>query len=100
MKPQALEGLVVLEFAAFAAGPCVGKYLANHGAFVAKVESKSRLDGFRMHYPPYKDNKKGVNCSGVFAMNNDSVYSIGINLKVPAGLEVARKLVSKSDVII
>ena len=101
MNPQqALEGLVVVEFAAFAAGPCVGKYLANHGAFVAKVESKSRLDGFRMHYPPYKDNKKGVNRSGVFAMNNDSVYSIGINLKVPAGLEVARKLVSKSDVII
>lgn len=100
MNPQALEQIVVVEFAAFAAGPCVGKYLANHGAFVVKVESRSRLDGFRTHYPPYKDNIKGVNRSGVLAMNNDSVYSVGINLKVPAGLEIAKKLASKADVVI
>jgi crotonobetainyl-CoA:carnitine CoA-transferase CaiB-like acyl-CoA transferase len=99
-KPQALEDIVVTEFAAFAAGPCVGKYLANHGAFVVKVESRSRLDGFRTHYPPFKDNKPGVNRSGVFAMNNDGVYSVGINLKAAGGMEVARKLVAKSDVVI
>ena len=91
---------MVLEFAAFAAGPCVGKYMANHGAYVVKVESSSRPDGFRAHYPPFKDNIKGVNRSGVFAMNNDGVLSIGINLKVPEGMETARKLAAKSDVII
>ena len=100
MSPQALEGIVVVEFAAFAAGPFVAKYLANHGAFVVKVESRSRPDGFRMHYPPFKDNIKGLNRSGVFAMNNDSVYSMGINLKMPAGVEVARKLASKADVVV
>jgi len=100
MKPQALDGIVVVEFAAFAAGPCVGKYLANHGAFVVKVESRARLDGFRTHYPPFKDNIKGPNRSGVFAMNNDSVYSVGLNLKVPAGLDLARRLASKADVVI
>ena len=100
MKPQALEGVVVIEFAAFAAGPCVGKYMANHGAFVVKAESRSRLDGFRAHYPPFKDNIKGVNRSGVFAFNNDGVYSLGLNLKVPAGVEIARRLVSKADVVI
>jgi benzylsuccinate CoA-transferase BbsF subunit len=98
--PQALDDLVVMEFAAFAAGPCVGKYLANHGAFVVKVESSTRPDGFRAHYPPFKDNIKGVNRSGVFAMNNDGVCSIGINLKVPEGLETARRLAAKADVII
>ncbi|MBI4463203.1 MAG: CoA transferase [Acidobacteria bacterium] len=100
VPPQALDDTVVVEFAAFAAGPCVGKYLANQGAFVVKVESRSRLDGFRVHYPPYKDNIKGPNRSGVFAMNNDCVYSVGINLKVPAGLELAKKLVAKADVVI
>ena len=100
MPPQALQDIVVVEFAAFAAGPCVGKYLANHGAFVVKVESRSRLDGFRAHYPPYKDNIKGANRSGVFAMNNDCVHSVGINLKVPNGLEIAKKLVAKADVVI
>ncbi|MBI3933107.1 MAG: CoA transferase [Acidobacteria bacterium] len=98
--PQALDDIVVVEFAAFAAGPCIGKYLANHGAFVAKVESHSRPDGFRAHYPPFKNNQKGVNRSGVFAMNNDGVRSIGINLKIPAGLDIARKLASKADVVI
>jgi crotonobetainyl-CoA:carnitine CoA-transferase CaiB-like acyl-CoA transferase len=97
---QALDGIVVLEFAAFAAGPCVGKYMANHGAYVVKVESASRPDGFRAHYPPFKDNIKGVNRSGVFAMNNDGVLSIGINLKVPEGMETAQRLAEKSDVII
>ncbi|MBI2819740.1 MAG: CoA transferase, partial [Acidobacteria bacterium] len=97
---QALDDIVVMEFGAFAAGPCVGKYLANHSAFVFKVESMSRLDGFRAHYPPFKDNIKGINRSGVFAMNNDGVRSIGINLKMPAGLEIARQLATKADVII
>ena len=97
---QALDGVVVIEFGAFAAGPCVGKYLANHGAFVVKVESRARLDGFRTHYPPFKDNQKGPNRSGVFAMNNDSVHSLGLNLKVPAGVDLARKLVSQADVVI
>lgn len=100
MKTQALDGVVVLEFGAFAAGPCVGKYLANCGAFVIKVESRARLDGFRTHYPPFKDNIPGPNRSGVFAMNNDGVYSLGLNLKVPAGLEIARKLVAKADAVI
>src|SRR5712692_354542 len=100
MSQQAVDGIVVVEFAAFAAGPCVGKYMANHGAFVVRVESRSRLDGFRAHYPPFKDNKRGPNRSGVFAANNDSVYSVGVNLKVPGGLDIARKLVAKAQVVI
>jgi crotonobetainyl-CoA:carnitine CoA-transferase CaiB-like acyl-CoA transferase len=100
IKQQALDNIVVLEFAAFAAGPCVGKYMANHGAYVVKIESSSRPDGFRAHYPPFKDNIKGVNRSGVFSMNNDGVLSIGVNLKAPAGMETARKLAAKADVII
>jgi benzylsuccinate CoA-transferase BbsF subunit len=98
--PQALDDLVVVEFAAFAAGPCIGKYLANHGAYVVKIESSSRPDGFRAHYPPFKDNKKGLNRSGVFAMNNDGVYSVGINLKSPKGVAVARQLADRADVVI
>ena len=100
MKTQALDGIIVVEFGAFAAGPCVGKYLANCGAFVVKVESRARLDGFRTHYPPFKDNIPGTNRSGVFAMNNDSVYSLGLNLKVPAGVDLARQLVARADVVI
>ena len=100
MNSQALEGIVVVEFTAFAAGPCIAKYMANHGAFVVKVESASRPEGFRTHYPPFKNNIKGWNRSGVFAMNNDCVYSVGLNLKETAGVETARKLVAKADVVV
>jgi benzylsuccinate CoA-transferase BbsF subunit len=100
MSQQALDGITVVEFAAFAAGPCIGKYMANFGAFVVRVESASRPDGFRAHYPPFKDNKKGVNRSGVFAFNNDSVCSVGVNLKAPGGMDVATRLAAKADVVI
>ncbi len=100
MSQPALDGVVVVQFAAFAAGPCIGKYMANHGAYVVRVESASRPDGFRAHYPPFKDNVKGLNRSGVFAFNNDTTYSIGVNLKAPGGIEIAKKLAAKADVII
>src|SRR5689334_16736389 len=99
-RPQALNYIVVVEFAAFAAGPCIGKYLSNYGAYVVKIESRSRPDGFRAHYPPFKDNKKGLDRSGVFAMNNDGVYSVGIDLKSPKGVAVARQLADRADVLI
>ncbi|MFB3109314.1 MAG: CoA transferase, partial [Candidatus Binatia bacterium] len=53
---EALRGIKIAEFAAFAAGPVVGKHLVDYGATVVHVESKTRPDGFRTHYPPYKDN--------------------------------------------
>ncbi len=34
---QSLEGINVVEFAAFAAGPAVGKHLADQGAPVAEA---------------------------------------------------------------
>src|SRR5205823_547706 len=50
----ALEGIRVVEFGWAAAGPLVGKYLANHGAEVIHVESGTILDPFRSTYPPFK----------------------------------------------
>ena len=71
---EALKGVKIIEFAAFAAGPAVGKHLADHGATVVHVESRVRPDGFRTHYPPYKDNIHGLNRSGLFALcNNDKL---------------------------
>src|ERR1035437_5271140 len=100
MTQQALDGIVVVKFAAFAAGPCIGKYMANYGAFVVRVESASRPDGFRAHYPPFKDNVKDVKRSGVFAFNNDTTYSVGVHLKAPGGMDIAKRLVAKAEVVI
>ncbi|MBI4483767.1 MAG: CoA transferase [Acidobacteria bacterium] len=101
MIMQALEGVKVVEFAAFAAGPVIGKHLADHGAVVVHVESRSRPDGFRTHYPPYKDNRYGLNRSGLFALCNNNKLDVTLNLKKPPrALDLAHRMVRWADVVI
>ncbi|OFZ86155.1 MAG: CoA-transferase [Betaproteobacteria bacterium RBG_16_64_18] len=96
----ALDGVKIVEFGGYAAGPHVGKMLANFGATVVHVESMSRPDGFRMQYPPYKDDKPGINSGGCFTYFNDSKYGVTIDLKNPEGRKLARKLADWCDIVI
>lgn len=97
---DALEGVTVLEFGAYAAGPAIGKYLANFGARVIHIESRQRPDGFRLQYPPFRDNVPGLNRSGCFAFFNDSKYGVTLNLKHPRGLDLAWRLIDRADIVI
>ncbi|OGQ52162.1 MAG: hypothetical protein A3I10_03745 [Deltaproteobacteria bacterium RIFCSPLOWO2_02_FULL_57_26] len=97
---QVFEGINVVEFAAIAAGPVIGKHLADHGARVVHVESHERPDGFRVNYPPYKDNKPGINRSGAFGICNNNKYGVTINLKTREGIELAKKLIAWADLIV
>lgn len=97
---QALAGVKVIEFASYAAGPHIGKVLANFGAIVVHIESRQRPDGFRLEYPPFKDGIPGVDRGGCFALFNDSKYGVTLDLKKEAGLALARRLVRWCDVVI
>jgi len=97
---QALAGINVVEFASYAAGPHIGKMLANFGARVVHVESRKRPDGFRLEYPPFKDGTPGVDRGGCFAYFNDSKYGVTLDLKNDAGIALARRLAVWSDVVI
>ena len=97
---QALAGLKVLEFGGYAAGPHIGKVLANFGASTIHMESRERPDGFRIQYPPFKDNRPGYNRSGCFAFFNDSKYSVTVDLKKPAGVALARRMAQWCDLIV
>jgi crotonobetainyl-CoA:carnitine CoA-transferase CaiB-like acyl-CoA transferase len=98
--PQALADLKVLEFGGYAAGPHIGKVLANFGASTVHVESRERPDGFRIQYPPFKDDRPGYNRSGCFAFFNDSKYSVTVDLKKPQGIALARRMARWCDLII
>jgi benzylsuccinate CoA-transferase BbsF subunit len=98
--PLALEGLRIAEFGSYAAGPHIGKMLANFGATVIHVESRAHPDGFRLQYPPYKDGKPGLERSGCFAYFNDSKLGVTLDLKNPRGAELARRLTASCDVVI
>ncbi len=100
MKRGIFEGIKVVEFAAIAAGPLIGMHMAQHGATSVHVESYKRPDGFRQNYPPYKDNKPGLNRSGAFTICNNDKYGITLNLKAKGSLELAKKLIAWADVVI
>jgi benzylsuccinate CoA-transferase BbsF subunit len=97
---DALDGVKVVQFGGYAAGPYIGKYLANFGARIVHVESWDRPDGFRLQYPPYKDGKVGLNRSGCFAIFGDSKSSVTLDLKSKAGVELAYKLTDWADIVI
>jgi benzylsuccinate CoA-transferase BbsF subunit len=97
---DALADVKIVEFGAYAAGPCISKYLANFGARVVHVESRQRPDGFRLQYPPFKNGEVGLNRSGCFAFFNDSKRGVTLDLKNDAGLELAYRLVQWSDIVI
>jgi crotonobetainyl-CoA:carnitine CoA-transferase CaiB-like acyl-CoA transferase len=97
---DALEGVTVVEFGGYAAGPAIGKYLANFGARVIHVESAGRPDGFRLQYPPYKDDRVGLERSGCFAFFNDSKQGVTIDVKNPAAVLLLYRLIERTDIVI
>jgi benzylsuccinate CoA-transferase BbsF subunit len=94
-----LEGIRVVDFSWVQAGPWVGRYLANYGAEVIKVESATRVDWAR-NFPPGPKTVDGkVFAGGLFINVNCDKLSITLNLKTAKGVEVAKKLVAKSDIV-
>ena len=75
MGRQIFEGLKVADFNWLAAGPQVGRELAEHGATVVRVESHTRLDPLRT-FQPYKDAKPGVDRSAFYAEYNTNKLGI------------------------
>jgi crotonobetainyl-CoA:carnitine CoA-transferase CaiB-like acyl-CoA transferase len=97
---DALSHVKLVEFGGYAAGPAIGKHLAAFGAKVVHVESEARPDGFRLQYPPFKDDVVGLNRSGCFSFFNDSKYGVTLDLKAPDGMQQALRLVDWADVLV
>ncbi|MBI4288197.1 MAG: CoA transferase [Chloroflexi bacterium] len=93
-----LEGIVVADFTRVLIGPLLGKYLADFGATVVRVESRLALDQHRVTVP-YKG-EPNLNRSGIFPLLNSSKLSLGLNLSNPRGVEVAKRLISRCDVVL
>ncbi|MCK4788111.1 MAG: CoA transferase [Desulfobacteraceae bacterium] len=85
------ENVKVLEFGQIVAGPLISTYLTDYGAEVVHVESHKRPDQYRL-YPPFKDNKPGINRGLDFAIYSHNKYGVTLNLRHPKGIEVAKRL--------
>ena len=84
-----LEGVRVVEFAHMVMGPACGLVLADLGAEVIKVEP---LEG---------DNTRRLMGAGAgfYPMFNRNKKSLALDLKMPAGKEIALKLICSADVM-
>ncbi|MFC1962178.1 CaiB/BaiF CoA transferase family protein [Chloroflexota bacterium] len=96
---NALEGLRVVDFSRFAAGPLGTKLLADYGADVIKIESVNYPDLPRVS-SPYKDGIPGLNRSARFIHFNTSKRSMALDLNHPRASDVVRRLIAVSDVVV
>jgi crotonobetainyl-CoA:carnitine CoA-transferase CaiB-like acyl-CoA transferase len=94
--PKALEGIRVVDFSHFIAGPFATMILADMGAEVIKIEPPGRGDDLR-RYPPVDARLKH---GAPFLWTNRNKRSVAIDLKSPEGVEVARDLIRTADVVV
>lgn len=95
--PLALQGIRVVDFSHFIAGPLATMFLADLGADVIKIEPPGRGDDLR-YYPPVLPELPDQ--GGPFLWGNRGKRSVALDLKNPEGLALARRLVAQADVLV
>jgi crotonobetainyl-CoA:carnitine CoA-transferase CaiB-like acyl-CoA transferase len=93
--PLALTGLRVADFSHFIAGPFCAMMLGDLGADVIKIEKPNGGDDFRRLRPPVTEQE-----GAPYLWCNRNKKSIALDLKQPEGLQIAREIVDKSDVLV
>ena len=92
---KALEDIRVLDFTQYLSGPVGTAILSELGAEIIKVEMPGKGEPERLAMPmtPKREAYQ-------FLSYNRGKKSITLNLKTPKGLEIARKLAAKADVLV
>ena len=98
MDKLPLEGIRVCDFTWLVAGPVATQMLAVMGAEVIKIESNAHTD-LNRRSGPYLDGPVDMEKSGNFPRVNLSKKSCTLNLPRPEATEIARDIVSISDVV-
>ncbi len=106
LPADALSGYRILDFGTAFASPMAAHLLADMGAEVIKIESRTRLDGLRLGRPIVSEDVAGGDrgewpeYQPVFHGLNRSKLGITVNIKHPEGVELLKRLVRISDVVI
>ncbi len=96
--PKVFEDIKVVDFTWAGVGPITTKYLADYGATVVRIESRTHLCLLRTS-PPYKDGLPGVDRAAYFAIYSPNKYSMTINMDNPKGIELVKRLIARADVV-
>lgn len=91
----ALGDLVIVDFGRVLAGPYATMLLADLGAEVVKVERPGAGDDTRHWGPPWVGDE-----STYFLGVNRNKQSVAIDLSTPEGIDEARDLIARADVVV
>ncbi|MBL6953484.1 MAG: CoA transferase [Alphaproteobacteria bacterium] len=89
-----LQGIKIIDFTQFEAGPSCTESLAWLGADVVKIENPKMGDPGRRLRPDTPDNDPYY-----FHMFNANKKSVTLNLKSPEGLDLAKDMIRQADVM-
>lgn len=97
-----MSHLKVLDMSRVLAGPWCGQILADLGAEVIKIERPGVGDDTRSWGPPYLQDRDGKDTreSAYFLGANRGKKSLALDIARPEGQEIARRLATRSDVLI
>jgi crotonobetainyl-CoA:carnitine CoA-transferase CaiB-like acyl-CoA transferase len=90
-----LAGVRVLDLSRVLAGPYCSMLLADLGADVVKVERPGSGDPTRAWGPPFREGE-----SAYYLSVNRGKRSVAIDLGDPAGIEVAKRLALRADIVL
>ncbi len=94
-KPQALEGITVVDFTHVLAGPTCTRMLADGGARVIKIERPGTGDDTRQMGPFADDGS-----SEYYRLANIGKESIALNLNDADDMALVRSMIRHSDVVV
>ncbi|MBW9104909.1 CaiB/BaiF CoA transferase family protein [Paraburkholderia phenoliruptrix] len=94
-QARPLEGIRVVDYSHFLAGPYVGRCLAALGAEVIKVERPGGGDAGRQHASVLDDRS-----SGYFLQLNMGKRGVSVNMKDPRGKAFMERLCDSADVFV
>ncbi|MBI0329540.1 CaiB/BaiF CoA transferase family protein [Burkholderia plantarii] len=95
MQARPLEGIRVVDYSHFLAGPYVGRCLAALGAEVIKVERPGSGDAGRQHATILDDQT-----SAYYLQLNMGKRGVSVDMKNPRGKEFMQRLCDSADVFI
>jgi crotonobetainyl-CoA:carnitine CoA-transferase CaiB-like acyl-CoA transferase len=97
-----LAGIKVLDLSRVLAGPWASQLLADLGAEVIKIERPGQGDDTRSWGPPFAltpDGKLSTEAAYFLAANRGK-KSVAVNMAMPEGQELIRKLADTADIVI
>ena len=98
MGERVFDGLKVIDCASFIAGPAAATVMSDFGAAVIKIEPPGMGDPYRRRATPSMG--PGLAGNPGFVLDSRNKKSLALDLRVPTGQAVLRRLGAQADVFI